>query len=156
MPDFSISSRTDIATITLNQAPDRPGIGAQVFGSLWSRGLNVQLVVSTPLVGGKSNITLAVGKNDLNPALVTLKKIQQDIGAESLTTNSNVALICLNHPSLASTPGIASRLFSILSQNQINVEAVSSSPTSITCIIAGPSVLKAIEALNQEFKAETA
>jgi len=155
MPVFNISSRTDIATITLNQAPDRPGIGAQVFGSLWSRGLNVQLVVSTPLSAGKSNITLAVGKNDLNQAIVTLKKVQQDIGAESISTNSNVALICMNHPNLAATPGIASRLFSILSLNQINVEAVSSSATSITCVIAGPSVLKAIEALNHEFKAET-
>ncbi len=149
---FQISANTEIAAITLNQVPDRPGIGAQVFGSLWSRGINVFLVSSTPLTEGKSNITLSVSKKDLQPAIVTLKKVQHDIGADSLSTDFDVALICLESPNLATTPGVGKRLFEVLSTNKINVHAVSSSGTSLTCMIIGKEAPKALKALNKEFK----
>ena len=48
MSEFDVTSRTDIAKITLNSAPDRPGIGAQIFGALWSYDINVELVSSAP------------------------------------------------------------------------------------------------------------
>ena len=152
IPMFQITANTEIAAITLNQVPDRPGIGAQVFGSLWTRGINVFLVSSTPLTGGKSNITLSVSKKDLEPAIVTLKKVQHDIGAYSLSTDFDVALICLESPDLAFTSGIGKRLFEVLSANKINVHAISSSGTSLTCMIAEADASKVLEALNKEFK----
>jgi aspartate kinase len=149
---FQITANTEVAAITLSQVPDRPGIGAQVFGSLWTRGINVFLVSSTPLAGGKANITLSVNKKDLQPALVTLKKVQHDLGADSLSTDFDVALICLESSSLTTTPGVGKRLFDILSTNKINVHAVSSSGTSLTCMIIGKDAPRAVQLLNREFE----
>jgi aspartate kinase len=151
MSDIEISCNTDVCLITLNSAPDRPGIGAQVFGDLWSSGINVQMITSTPAAKGKANITLTVAHNDLNHAIFCLKKVQQHIGAESMEVDSDAALLCISAPNLAQTPGVATQIFEVLSKKNINVEAVSTSPTLISCIIQKGFASKATKALRQKF-----
>jgi aspartate kinase len=151
MPDIEITCNTDVCLITINSAPDRPGIGAQVFGDLWSSGINVMMISSTPAAKGKANITLTVAHNDLNHAIFCIKKIQQHIGAESMEVDSDAALLCISAPNLAQTPGIASEIFKILSEKEINVEAVSTSPTLISCIIQKAFAPQATEALKHKF-----
>ena len=151
MSDIEISCNTDVCLITLNSAPDRPGIGAQVFGDLWSSGINVQMITSTPAAKGKANITLTVAHNDLNHAIFCLKKVQQHVGAESMEIDSDAALLCISAPNLAQKPGVASEIFKVLSEKNINVEAVSTSPTLISCIIQKAFAARATKALKLKF-----
>lgn len=149
MSQLEITCNEDICLITLNAAPDRPGIGAQVFGDLWSSGINVQMITSTPVTKGKANITLAVSHNDLKHAIFCLKKAQQHIGAESLQVDSDAALLCISGINLSETPGVAGEIFKVLSEKEINVEAVSTSPTLITCVIEKALASRATEALRR-------
>ena len=151
MNDFQLTTNPKVAKITLTKAPDRPGIAAQIFGSLWSHGLNVQLIVSSSGTEGKVNITFAIDRNDLNHAIFELKSIKEEIGAQGLDIDKKVALITISHPRLAQTPGVGSRIFGTLSKVKINVEAVSSSSNSLTCMIAEGELPQAIEALQKEF-----
>jgi len=151
VPGIEISCNEDVCMITLNSAPDRPGIGAQVFGDLWSSGINVQMITSAPVAKGKANITLTIGHKDLNHAIFCLKKVQQHIGAESLQVDSDAALLSVSAPNLAQTPGVATQIFKVLSEKNINVEAVSTSPTLISCIIQKAFASKATKALRQKF-----
>ncbi len=73
MPVFGVVARTNVAKITLKSAPDRPGIGARVFGALWSYDINVELVSSTSGLEKDQDITLVVTKDHLNSAILTLK-----------------------------------------------------------------------------------
>lgn len=150
MANIEISCDKNVCIIALNSAPDRPGIGAQVFGDLWSSGINVQMISSTPVGQGKANITLTVKRDDLNHAIFCLKRIQKHIRAESLHVDSDAALLCISGPDLAQTPGIASEIFKALSEMKINVGAVSTSPTLITCVIQKTSASHATKALQQK------
>jgi aspartate kinase len=147
MSEFDVISRTDVAKITLNSAPDRPGIGAQIFGALWSYNINVELVSSAPAPEGKADVTLVVGKDHLNPAILKLKKIKEELDARDLTIDQDVAVVTVSHPKLSRTPGVAAKVFSLLSQAHINVEAISSSTTSIACVIREKEGGKAVEIL---------
>ncbi|MCK4385545.1 MAG: ACT domain-containing protein [candidate division Zixibacteria bacterium] len=149
MSQFDVTSRTDVAKVTLNSAPDRPGIGAQIFGALWSYDINVELVSSAPAPEGKADVTLVVGKDHLNPAILKLQKIKEELDAKDLTVDQDVAIVTVNHPQLSRTPGIAAKIFSLLSQADINVEAISSSTTSIACVIREKEGQKAVEALQE-------
>ena len=91
MSEFDVISRTDVAKVILNSAPDRPGIGAQIFGALWSYDINVELVSSAPAPEGKADITLVVGKDHLNPAILKLKKMKEDLDARDLTVDQDIA-----------------------------------------------------------------
>jgi len=147
MSEFDVTSRSDVAKITLNSAPDRPGIGAQIFGALWSYNINVELVSSAPAPEGKADVTLVVGKDHLNPAILKLKKIKEELDAKDLIIDQDVAIVTVSHPKLSRTPGVAAKVFSLLSQANINVEAISSSTTTIACVIREKEGAKAVEIL---------
>jgi aspartate kinase len=152
MPDFVITSKTDVAKITLKSAPDRPGIGAQVFGALWSYDINVELVSSTSGLEKKQDIILVVSKNQLNPSILKLKKIKEEIEAEDLLVDQNVAILSVTYSGLSKTPGIGAKVFSALSQAKINVDAVCSSTNSISCIVRMKDAPMAEEALRKELE----
>src|SRR4030043_2474825 len=114
MSEFQISTQDDISKITLASVPDVPGIAARVFGSLWAHGFNVQLITSSSGTGGKVNLTFVLAKKDLQSAMFELKKIREDIKAEELAVDPEVALVTITHPQLSQTPGVAGRAFDVL------------------------------------------
>jgi aspartate kinase len=149
MPEFGVASRKDVAKITLKSAPDRPGIGAQVFGALWSYDINVELVSSTGGVGEGQDITLVVTKDHLNSAILKLKKIKEEIEARDLLVDHNIAVVSITLSGISNTPGIGARVFSSLSDAKVNVEAVCSSTNAISCVIREEDASKAVEALQK-------
>ncbi len=152
MPEFGIASRTDVAKITLKSAPDRPGIGAQVFGALWSYDINVELVSSTTGLEEGQDITLVVTQNHLNSAILKLKKIKEEIEAKDLLVDHNIAVVSVTCSELSKTPGVGAKVFSALSDAKINVEAVCSSTNAISCVIRAEEVSKAEKTLRKELK----
>ena len=151
MQKFQITKNSDIAKITLNSVPDKPGIAAQIFGSLWSHGLNVQLIVSSSAVEGKTDITFAIARDDLNYSILELKNVKELIGADGLDINPDATLISITHPKLAETPGIGKKIFSTLSKINVNVDAISSTPTCVTCLVSKEEALRSTRALQKEF-----
>jgi aspartate kinase len=153
MVDFGVVSKTNVAKLTLKSAPDRPGIGAQVFGSLWSYDINVELVSSTAGLEGGQDITLVVAHDHLNSAILKLKKIKEEIEAKDLLVDHDIAVISVTYSELSKTPGVGARVFSALSAANVNVEAVCSSTNAISCVIREEEATKAVEVLRKEFKA---
>jgi aspartate kinase len=152
MPEFGVTSRTDVAKITLKSAPDRPGIGAQVFGALWSYDINVELVSSTAGVEEGQDITLVVPQDHLNSAILKLKKIKEEIEAKDLLVDHDVAVISITCTAITNTPGVGAKVFSALSDANINVEAVCSSTNAISCIVRATDASKAEEALRKKLE----
>jgi aspartate kinase len=141
----------DVSKITLEGVPDRPGIAAEIFGTLGSKGFNVELVVSTGGAGGRADISFAVNRAEEEAILRALETIRDEAGARSLNANSSVALVSIVGQHLSTEPGIAGRMFSALSKSGINIEVISTSMSSVTCLIDEASVDRALEALRSEF-----
>jgi len=57
---------------------------------------------------------------------------------------------------MQNTPGFASRMFTALSQQNINIELISTSEIRITCIIDEARVRDAVRALHRAFEVDTA
>ncbi|MDH4223985.1 MAG: ACT domain-containing protein [candidate division Zixibacteria bacterium] len=152
MSDYQISTQNDISKVTLVSVPDMPGIAARVFGSLWAHGFNVQLITSSSGSAGKVNLTFILSKKDLQPAMFELKKIREEIKADELAIDPEVALISIIHPQLSQTPGVAGKAFDVLAGCDINIQAVSTSMTCLNCLIAKNQLEQATRALQKEFK----
>lgn len=152
MSEFQILNQMDISKVTLVSVPDLPGIAARIFGSLWSHGMNVQLITSASCgTMGKVNITFVLAKKDLQSAMFELKKIREDIKAQELAIDPEVALVTVTHPQLSQTPGIAGRAFEVLATQKINIQAVCTSMTCLHCLIAKNQLDQATQALQKEF-----
>lgn len=143
----------EITKITLEGVPDRPGIAAEIFGKLGSLGFNIELVVSTGGSGGRANISLAVSRTQEDAVLRALEAIRAEVGARALHKSSTVALVSILGQHLSTEPGIAGRMFQALSKHGINIEVISTSMSSVTCLIEEEKTEAAMSALREEFAA---
>src|SRR5512146_508807 len=152
MEDLRAVANRDTTKIPLEGVPDRPGIAADIFGALGQLGFNVELVVSTGGAHGTADISLAIARGQEQRVLGALESLRREIGARGLHRNSKVALISLVGHSLSTEPGIAGRMFGTLSRAGINIEVISTSLSSVTCMIDERHAEEALTALREEFR----
>lgn len=152
MINLQAVANRDITKITLEGVPDRPGIAAEIFGTLGNQGFNVELVVSTGGTAGRADISFAVAQEQEEDILRALEKIRDESGARSLHADSDAALVSIVGHHLSTEPGIAGKMFNALSSNGINIEIISTSMSSVTCLIDESVADDALKALQKEFK----
>ena len=152
MIDVHIASNANIAKVTLHSVPDRPGIAAEVFGKLGAQGFNVELVVTGISYKGRTDVSFAVAENELDAIDTLLQKMKSEIGAEKISRTSSVALVSIAGHQLAQTAGMAGRMFDALSKAGINIDTISTSLSSVTCMVAQDKAKEAVEALRKEFQ----
>jgi aspartate kinase len=143
MVDVHIASNTNVAKVTIHAVPDKPGIAAEIFGKLGNEGFNVELVVSGISYKDKVDVSFAVSENELDPIKTLLEKIKDEIGAEKVSHTTSIALVSIAGHQLAQTAGMAGRLFN----------TISTSMSSVTCVVARDKAEEAVEALRKEFQA---
>ena len=64
---------------------------------------------------------------------------------------SNVAKISIVGSRLASSPGLAARMFSVLAGEGINIDCISSSEMKVACVISADRLDDAVSAVHREF-----
>ena len=106
-----VSSDKKITKITLLDVPDRPGLAAQVFQELASEDISVRLIIQSASSEGRGRITFVLDEEyaDRVPRLIDHWKAE-GVASEG-TIEHNVAKISIVGSRLASTPGLAARMF---------------------------------------------
>jgi aspartokinase len=69
-----------------------------------------------------------------------------------LLVDQSVAILSVARSGLSKTPGIGAKVFSVLSDAKINIDAVCTSTYAISCIIKAEDISKAETSLRQEFE----
>jgi aspartate kinase len=141
----------DLVTITLRGVPDRPGIAAEVFGALGEQGLNVEMVVSSGASAGRADISMAAARTERDQVRQAAERIRKQVDAHGVETKDGSALVTLSGSDLAAQPGLAGRMFRALTSEGINIDAISTSLSSISCLIEEKRAADAVAVLNQEF-----
>lgn len=142
------------AKITICSVPDKPGIAAKIFEQISKDGINVDTIVQNVPHDKLSDISFTVPKADLNKAIKATKAIGDRIGAGEILEDRNVARVSLVGSGMRSHSGIAAKMFKTLADNHINIEMISTSEISVSCIIQQDVADKAIKSLHKAFKLE--
>lgn len=151
MDALHVSANKAISKIVLQGVPDKPGIAAEIFGDLGAQGFNIELVVSTGGTRGTADICLAVAATQEAQIRRFLESLQGDMRAAHIASDSSVALVSVMGQNLAKVPGVAGRMFRALSSKGINIEIISTSLASVTCMIPRDRTEEALAALEGEF-----
>jgi aspartate kinase len=145
-----VEHNTKIAKVTLCKVVDRPGVAAEVFSALGEHGLNVELISTSSTGRGRSDISLAVLETDLNDVVKLFETIKSNFGAQDINVDKDCALITIYGARLATTPGVAGKIFKVLSENGINIDMISASLTVLSLVIEQGRVTDALEVINKE------
>ena len=142
----------DVAKITVLGVPDRPGIAAAIFEPLSQAGVSVDVIVQNISTGGTTDLTFTCAESDLRQAVELVRRVAAEVKAADVIEAGGVAKVSIVGTGMQGTPGIATRMFSTLSEAGINIEMISTSEIRITCIVARSHAEAAVRALHHAFE----
>jgi len=148
----SIAHDLDVAKITVIGVPDRPGIAAAIFEPLAGAGISVDTIVQNASVDNITDLTFTVASGQEEEALKVVEPIAREIGARECVSDSRLGQVSVVGTGMQNTPGFASRMFSTLSEQGINIQLITTSEIRITCIIEEDRVEDAVRALHRAFR----
>ena len=146
-----VSSDRKIAKITLREVPDEPGLAARVFRDLAGEDICVRLIIQSASSEGRGRITFVLDEEYAERAAQLVEQWKAAGIASDGSVDHDVAKISIVGSRLASTPGLAARMFSALAREKINIDCISSSEMKVACVIGGVHVERAVRAVHDEF-----
>jgi len=141
----------DDAKITIIGVEDRPGVAANIFEPLSKAQINVDMVIQNISFDQKTtDITFTVKRDDVSKTKQTLKD-DSKINYKEIIHNTKVAKVSIVGAGMVSTPGVTYRMFRALSDEKINILAISTSEIKLSVIIEEDDTLKAVKKLHTIF-----
>jgi aspartate kinase len=137
--------------ITICNVPDRPGIAARIFNQFSDGGINVDMIVQNVSHTKQTDISFTVSKADSSKAMRITRKTACGIGAQDVLEDSGIARVSVVGVGMKTHPGVAAKMFETLAKEKINIEMISTSEISISCIIKKKFAEKAVRALHGQF-----
>jgi aspartokinase len=132
--------------------PSRPGVGGSIFSALSEQGINVELIVHLIDLEERDHIVVCVDRENLADTLKVIDDMQKDLGARATTSIPEVASVSLFGLDFREERGIASQMCKTLGDRDINIRAISTSLSTITCVIEAQYLESAIAALRETFE----
>lgn len=137
--------------ITVMRVPDRPGVASKLFTPLSEGNINVDMIVQNVSTEGYTDMTFTVARTDLKRALDHVKKTAQEIGAEDVRSDENIAKVSIVGLGMRSHAGVASHMFTTLAKEGINILMISTSEIKISCVIESKYTELAVRVLHEAF-----
>lgn len=148
-----ISAKSDLAKIIIHSVPDIPGSASKIFSILGEAGFNVETITQISTRKNYCDIAFTIQEGETNRVIEYLQKKLRDLRPTDIDVNKDVALITLFGAKIASTPGVAGKVFKIVSGLGVNIENISASLMMISFLVPKHKVESVIQALRQEFAA---
>jgi aspartate kinase len=132
--------------------PDHPGIAGKILGTLGNEGINIQFIVHSAGLKGRGNIVFCVDRKDLESTLQILARIQPEGSYEKVTHHAPVGIISIFGPHFREKPAIAGTMFAALGDRGINILAISTSISTLSCVIDEGILPDAVKAICDAFE----
>ena len=141
----------DDAKITLIGVEDRPGVAANIFEPLSKAQINVDMVIQNISSDQKTtDVTFTVKRDDVVKTKEILKE-KSEIKYKDIIHNDKVAKVSIVGAGMVSTPGVTYKMFRGLSDEKINILAISTSEIKLSVIIDEDNTLNAVKKLHTIF-----
>ena len=147
-----ILQHTDLALVGMMAVPDRPGIAAAIFKTLGKRGVNVLSIVQTIDLDNNTHVVFCVASKDVLVAMGLLEPLKERFGGRKVTHRAGVALVSIFGPDFREIPGVAGMMYSALADAGINILSISTSMSSVSCVIDQARLDDAVAALKDTFE----
>ena len=142
------------ARLTIVRVPDKPGIASKIFSPISDANIVVDMIIQNSSADGSTDMTFTVPKADMKKALKLVRKVAEEIHAQEVLADENIAKISIVGAGMRSHSGVASKMFTALSKENINILMISTSEIKISCVIEAKYGELAARVLHQAFGLE--
>jgi aspartate kinase len=128
---------------------DHPGIAASIFTSLADDNINVDMIVQTVGVDEKTDLDFTVPTTDLESTKIVMEQFNEY--CEKIDYNDAICKVSIVGVGMKSHTGVASKAFSALANNNINIRIISTSEIKISMIISEKYSELAVRSLHEAY-----
>ncbi|GAI99077.1 unnamed protein product, partial [marine sediment metagenome] len=100
---------------------------------------------------GQTDLTFTVPKKDFQAAVELEQKVAEEIGAEDVLGDKNIAKVSVIGVGMKNHSGVASIMFNTLARENINIMMISTSEIRISCVIEEKYTELAVRVLHTAF-----
>jgi aspartate kinase len=132
---------------------DRPGVAAELFEKIAEKNISVDMIVQnvTTDADSRASITFTISKTDLVRAKPWVEQVAKGVGAREVRYDEDVVKVSIVGLGMRSHAGIAAKMFRILANDGINIQAISTSEIKVSCLVASKYTELAVRALHDGF-----
>jgi aspartate kinase len=149
-----IAFNRDEAQITVSQVPDQPGIASLILGPVGAANIEVDMIVQNVGDDELTDFTFTVHHRDFERAMEVVRKTADELGAAEVRGDDSIAKVSVVGVGMRSHAGVASKMFSVLAQEGINIRMISTSEIKISVVLADKYLELAVRALHKAFALE--
>lgn len=148
-----VTHDTNVVKVAILGAPDRPGVCYKLFSALAKANVDVDMIVQSIRNADNNinDIVFTVAKPDLVQAKEIIYAVAEELQVMGVEIEENVAKVSIVGAGMLGNPGIAAEMFGALGNAGINIEVISTSEISISCLIKGEVVNGAVNAIHDRF-----
>ncbi len=142
-----------VAKIAVLGVQNTPGVAHKIFAALADANVDVDMIVQS-IRNIEKNVTdmvFTVAIGDLNQAKAVVDKVAEELDAVAVLIEEDVAKVSIVGAGMLGNPGIAARMFGALAKAGINIDIISTSEISVSCLIKSSEIKDAVNAVHNEF-----
>ena len=139
--------------IVVCDVPDEPGVAAKIFTTLSDEHISVDTIIQSyaRLHNNTNDIAFTINKTDLPRTMELFDKINDEIKADKIHIDDNIAKVSIVGAGMIDRPGVAATMFDTLENLNINIKIISTSEVKISCLVDADVANDALRALHKAF-----
>ncbi|MFP4161617.1 MAG: aspartate kinase [Ectothiorhodospira sp.] len=144
------------AQLTVEGVPDQPGVAHRILGAVADANIEVDMIVQNVGADATTDFTFTVHRNDFDKAMHIVGERARELGAREMKGDPRIVKISIVGVGMRSHAGIASRMFSALAAEGINIRMISTSEIKISVVVDEKYLELGVRALHDAFGLERA
>ena len=140
------------ALIKVMSVPDHANVAATIMGAVGERGINIELLVESFDLDDCGNFAIVIDHKDLDEAIDVLEALRPTMDGGVVSYTPDVAVVTVFGPHLREKPFIHGRMFSTIASVGIGALAISTSISSVSCVVEGHYLETVVKALSEAFE----
>ena len=146
-----VAKDNNVATISIVELQDTPGIAFKIFNKLAQHKINVDIILQSVGRDDTKDITFTVPLDQGKEAIEAIEGMSGSLNFKSVKMDDSVAKVSIVGAGMESHPGVASKMFEALYDANINIRMISTSEIKISVLIDSKYADKAVSAIHDAF-----
>ena len=149
-----VARDNNCARVAIINVSDTPGTAFKVFSLMAKHNVNIDIILQSVGRDNKKSISFTIRQDDADRVGKILRDNAEMLGYEDVSISTKVAKVSIVGAGMASSAGVASKMFEALAMAGINIRMISTSEIKISVLINEEDSEKAVKAIHEEFFGE--
>lgn len=146
-----VAKDNNVARVAIVGVPDQPGIAFKVFSRLAAQKINVDIILQSIGRGETKDISFTVPLDMKEEAVKVIEELVGQTGAAGVLCDDDISKVSIVGAGMQTNAGVAAKMFEALSDENINIQMISTSEIKISVLVARNDAERALRAVHDAF-----